>query len=199
MRARYYTILLTILLITAFPVVGAWYLYHYASVVGGQTNRGQLISPPVPVASFGITNQLGAELGAADWGDKWWLVFVEPKQCDKACQDNLYKIRQIQTALGKNSDRVERMLVITRDTAQQPVDELLAHQYKGTELAWIDLQKYANAISSLSSQQQQAALSSGYLYVLDPQKHVMMAYQAQTDGRDVLKDLEHLLKLSHIG
>ena len=43
---------------------------------------------------------------------KWTLVFFTENDCDKTCQEKLYKLRQIRLAIGKDREKVERLLVV---------------------------------------------------------------------------------------
>lgn len=160
----------------------------------GHTNQGQLIQPPVPVASLNLETLSGeplAERFAAGPADPQWLMVVAAGECGRSCEELLYLARQANIALGKNASRVSRAAVvgsITGDLAARwPTEYRLMERLRpisGTTPDW------PLGISPENEPR---------LLLVDPFGNVMMHYGPENSGQDMLKDLKHLLKLSQVG
>ena len=142
------------------------------------TNRGQLINPPVRV---GLIEE------ALKNYDVWLLIQPVDENCDTDCKQMLYLSRQVITGLGKDSDRVARIVIPNKNInisfRQHLVDE---HP---------DVRVMPANSAPLTS----IASASPSAFLVDPNGNVMMFYTLETSGRPMLKDLKHLLKISNIG
>ncbi len=180
--------LLLIVTIAFAPVIGAYLLYFYlpAMVPTARSNHGQLISPPLEASA------LGPEL--ADFAGRWTMIApVAGTDCNEACDHHLYLARQVHVALGKDSDRVERVLLHS-GLLDAGLSARLADHYPAMKRLPVS----PEALSLL------AAAASGCapgdcLFLADPLGNVMMYYEPGTEGGDLLADLKHLLRLSNIG
>ena len=61
------------------------------------TNKGELLSPPVDMRVLQTSQQ----------EPKWKLLYVLPEVCNVDCENALYIIALVRSALGKESDRAE--------------------------------------------------------------------------------------------
>ncbi|MGC8119688.1 hypothetical protein [Marinobacter sp. VGCF2001] len=160
----------------------------------GQTNQGRLVQPPVPVAQLNLQTADNAPLQArfgADLTDPKWLLLVAAERCTEACEQLLYLSRQVNIALGKNAPRIGRAAVIgslPADLARRwPEEYRLMERLQpvaGTTPAWP---------GGVEPGQQPRIL------LIDPFGNIMMHYGTEHTGKQMLKDLKHLLKLSQIG
>ena len=149
------------------------------------TNKGQLISPPLDVSS----------LDTKQPEPKWKLVYVLPEICNQACENALYSIIQVRSALGKHSDRAE-VLVITHEKSNSAQITSLEKNQKVRLLS-----------SDLLSVQQvfKDDIREG-IFIADTLNNVILRYSLQIDpkksvldSRDILSDMRKVLKLSRIG
>ncbi|HEA51174.1 hypothetical protein [Marinobacter antarcticus] len=160
----------------------------------GHTNQGVLIKPTVPVADLRLETLSGEPLMkrfSAAQTDPQWLLLVAAGNCDSRCEELLYLARQANIALGKNADRVSRAAVLGEVggdlAARWPTEYRLMERLvsaKGTKPAWpegVDPAKEPR------------------IMLVDPFGNVMMHYGPENSGKDMLKDLKHLLKLSQVG
>lgn len=161
---------------------------------GGHTNHGRLVQPPVPVAELYLTGADGRPLAqrfAPQLADSQWLMMVVAEQCGGDCEQLLYRVRQVNIALGKNAPRVGRAAWLGQVPAglagrwdrEYGAMERLAGDGKGAP-QWPVGVDPATAPAIL---------------LIDPLGNVMMHYGSDNSGEDLLKDLKHLLKLSRIG
>lgn len=198
--------LLLILLATfVIPFVIGDFAYKQGWYKGGQTNKGQLIQPPVAFAGFKAVDASGKTLDASFAKGKWWLLYVVPADCDTACRNRLFQMRQVPRALGKEAERVRQVLVTTSPLSAE-TEALIAHEFP----EFVRLQAQAAAIdAALAPAPGNAggkASQAGQLYLMDPMGWLMLDYAPEPDEKasvikaeDILKDLQKLLKNSRIG
>lgn len=149
------------------------------------TNKGTLLTPPVDMSTLG-TSQLEP---------KWKLLYVLPEVCAIECENALYSIAQVRSALGKESDRAE-VLVITHEKSNTEQLNLLKEK-----------QHIRLLNTTLKSLQQvfKDAETDG-IFIADTLDNVILRYplqqeqeQAVLHSRDILSDMRKVLKLSRIG
>lgn len=195
--------ILLILLLSSFvlPFVIGDLAYKHNWYSGGKTNRGQLITPPVAVSALALRDSQGKALSADVTKAKWWLVYAMPSQCESACRNRLFQMRQTTVALGKEADRVRRLLVLTAPLSAETT-ALLAREFPG----FIQVQANTLAVDKAFARVTKNASSAGNLYVMDPMGWMMLFYTAEADEKtsiikaeDILMDLKKLLKDSRIG
>src|SRR3990167_2301004 len=85
----------------ALPVLVAYILLKtgwYTSA--GTSNRGLLIDPPLAFDAVPLFAADGNAIPADQLRKKWWIVYVMPAECDTACRNSLFQMRQVNQALG---------------------------------------------------------------------------------------------------
>ncbi len=198
-------LLLVALAVFVIPFLAALLLHKtglYKAV--GTTNRGTLITPPVAFDSLPLTDAQGEPIASEALAARWWMVYVIPPQCDAACRNTLYQMRQVHKALGPDQDRVATMLIATT-ALPQDYRALIAEEFSELTVAHTEpeaLQQWFTDTENDGLKQQQ----TGLLYLVDTMGAVFMYYPTYADeqesilkGRDLLKDLQKVLKLSKIG
>jgi len=161
----------------AAPFALAWLAYWLDWAPGATSNYGELITPPRPIP--------GAPLGALR--GRWVLVSFDAAGCDAYCEKKLYFMRQMRRAQGKDQDRVERLWVLTDGAA--PRAELLA-AIEGTRI---------ERAGALPAQFPAAGALTDHIYVVDPLGNLMMRFPRDPDPKQMIRDLQRLLKTSRIG
>lgn len=142
----------------------------------GTANRGALIQPPVA-----INELVSAQSNDRSPSHTWKILFIQPQQCDIACENSLFVLEQLIPALGPDKKRVEKWVL--HPAERQSINERLQHALN----------------TPLPSE-------AAHLYLVDPDGFIFMHYpahstreQAIKEGLDIVKDLKHALKLSRIG
>lgn len=161
--------------------------------------HGQLVEPPRALPESGLHQANGSALVSAELRGKWLLVLPVRDICAAPCLDNLQKMAQTQLALGKEQNRVRRVLLINRvlspGVASAPPlpAQLVALQARFPGLVVADVPPDAADIwrSALDG-------DGGVIHVVDPHAKLMMRYPEGQDARGVLKDLERLIRVSWI-
>lgn len=160
----------------------------------GHTNNGTLIQPPVPVQTLSLETASGKPLEqrfGLDKADPQWMLMVVSGHCDSRCEELLYLARQVNIALGKNASRVSRAAAL----GSIPAD--LAGRWQ-QEYSLMERLSPATGTTPAWPAGVNPAREPRILLV-DPMGNLMMHYGSGNTGKELLKDLKHLLKISQLG
>ncbi len=209
-RRSYFTALLLIFTVLG-PMVGAYLIYSTGSGIPEATvNKGDLLFPPVNVSHLPIDNSGTVQTllpGEAQEKRKWRLVIPVSSSCDEACMGNLYTTQQVQKRLGKDANRLERILVLLEhgkttennlntESDASVVDQLSLpqHYFNNLQIGSTELnewQRYFSDTSALNSFQNDSVI------LVDQEGFAMMSYAKGFQGNDLLDDLKRLLRYSY--
>lgn len=160
----------------------------------GHTNNGVLITPVVPVSELQLQTRSGQPLEARFGPDKpeaQWMMLVVSGDCGGDCEQLLYLARQVNIALGKNANRVSRAAAL----GSVPAD--LAQRWNSEYSLMERLQPAPGAAPAWPAGVNPE--KTPRILLVDPFGNLMMHYGTGNTGKEVLKDLKHLLKISQIG
>ena len=176
----------------ALPIAASWFFYLNPELLPkGRTNRGQLIEPPRPVADLELGMPGGGLLRLDSLQPSWALLTLAPPPCDDHCQRTLVDFRQIRKALAENAERLERLLILLpQETAGSPGPSKA--EYAGTRVA-IASEPF---LAALSGSPRLKEIPVNEVFIIDPRGSLMMRYGADASPKDILKDLERLMKAS---
>lgn len=189
-----------LVLIFLAPTFVAWVM-HNSSEQGwrpeGTTNRGILVHPARPL-DLPADLQIG-DIALNDYlQGKWTLLYIGSSDCDDACSNNLYKMRQIRLAQNENMNRVQRLLLVTDSAISESFAGLLEQEHPKMDVSTMtagQLEQLAPyfLIDGVAMQ------GAERVYFIDPLGNLMMYYSQDADPGGMLKDLKKLLKFSKIG
>jgi len=174
----------------ALPTLAAWFLYlHPQYLPATRVNRGQLLEPQVPInAATGLIRLDGVPFDLSVLEGRWTLVRLESAPCTQACREHLIAQRQIRLALGESRLGVERLLVLTGvGDAASPLPD-----FAGLHVARVQGAAGDRLLATLG----ESSRALGRDYVLDPMGRLILRYAPDAPAKDILKDLERLLKAS---
>lgn len=160
----------------------------------GHTNEGNLVQPLVPVQALELQTADGlpfADRFSVGVEDPQWQMLVAAGTCTEQCEQLLYLARQVNIALGKNAPRVSRAAWLGAVPAESKTS--LSQQYPAFEQLQVAPGQTPAWPVGLSPEQQPG------IFLVDPFGNVMMHYSPDHTGKQILKDLKHLLKLSQVG
>ncbi|MEW6589641.1 MAG: hypothetical protein AB1418_01245 [Pseudomonadota bacterium] len=178
-----------LLLIGVFVLpVAAAYLSYFGWRPSGHTNYGELITVTPLQHTAGVTHD-GTPFDLKALQGKWIMVHVGPAACDAACTQQLYLMRQLRVAQGREQSRIERLWVLTDATA---VDAALLGEHAGLHV-W----RPTNA--AFVEQFPAGGDRAAHIFVVDPLGNLMLRFPEQPDPKGIMKDLKLLLKASQIG
>ena len=85
------------------------------------TNQGELVVPARAINNLDLQTLDGKAVKFNDFHQKWTMIYFANAACDELCLKNLYQMRQVYIALGKEQDRCQRIFVLT---SIAPIDQL---------------------------------------------------------------------------
>jgi hypothetical protein len=176
--------LLLLIAVFVLPVIFAYMALQFDWFNKASTNRGELLQPVIEAAS--LINESDV---------KWHLLYIIPVDCDVACENALYAVKQIFAATGKHSDRVNALFIYDEKSSVNAVAKVKA--FGGANV----LQKSQENVNEVFKN-----TNINAIFISDTLHNVVLRYpvtddkqQAIMDSRDILSDLKKLLKLSRIG
>ena len=197
-KSNRFTIIAFLALFTL-PVIIAWTAYFsgwFESV--NTTNNGEWVTPILAFEDYSPVYSENSPVVLAP-GETWKLIMpakvasCQNDDTDKKCLINLYLMGQTHIALGKNNERLERILY--NGTASYTEEQL-----KALKERFLDVKVVNNSSGTSKS------LPDNYIYIIDPVGNIILRYpfvDKQEDiflsGKGILKDLKKLLKLSRLG
>jgi cytochrome oxidase Cu insertion factor (SCO1/SenC/PrrC family) len=184
-------IILAVIFVLPFTVAATMHLLH---VKPGGRSYGDLVNPPRGLKFPVLHSVQGKLFGAEQWQKKWNVVTVDAAGCAEACQAQVYTLRQVHASLGKEAQRVQRVLLIPTEVKGQTLLDLQKKYPDLIILAGADTETVAFANEfNLSGQ------STEDVYLVDPLGNLMMIYSKNKDPKGLRSDLTRLLKNSWAG
>ena len=190
--------LLTIIAIFAVPLILATIYLQMVRMSGGRvgdTSRGQLIQPAVPLTEFSLQKQEG-EFKLDDVRGIWTLLYMPAGECLEKCELQLYYMRQVRLALNQRMDRVQRV-VLTESPTQLNAD--LQAEHLGLVVATGTAEEQAALRDQVRAAEAGMEDMTDAIYMIDPLGNVMLRFPSDLPPKSMLKDIVHLLKVSRIG
>ena len=184
---------ISLVLVFASPFIGGWLALYVFELRPESMNYGSLVQP-VKKLQWPLLSSVSGERYENGFGRKWTFLLFANDSCSEKCQSNLYYMRQIRTLLGRDTPRLQNVLVMT-GVVDSALNSFLVE--------YPDLVVIPNSNQILESQLQNPDVeqvgSTPRLYLVDPDNNYMMYYPAEIDHYRVLDDIKKLMKLSQIG
>ncbi len=165
------------------PVVGS-YIAYYIWQPQGRSNFGELIQGyALPEASLPTAG--GGMFPLKQLRGKWLLVQIDKAECNSACQNKLYAMRQARLMQGKNQDRIARVWLVDGETlpGTSPDGVWVLNAYHSPVLGQFPVKTTAH----------------DHIFVVDPLGNVVLRYSGPLQPAKMAKDLKRLLQASRIG
>lgn len=183
---------LLIVFIFTVPFVISYYLskdYHAGRELQ-TSNYGSFINPIVELSQSTFDDYSGENLNVNQHLTKWSLIYRMPENCSQRCSDEIYLIRQVNIALGKDMNRLERVIVLNQTIPSSEIDDLVI-KYPKAIVVKNNSSTFINEINKITDRY--------VLLLTDPLGNVILGYDEGFEGKKLLKDIKKLLKLSKIG
>jgi cytochrome oxidase Cu insertion factor (SCO1/SenC/PrrC family) len=189
-RSRQRRLLIGVALMFFAPLGFSFLLYYgHGWHPGGHVNKGELVQPvrPLPAAALPLAG--GGDTDSEVLRRKWTLLYVQRGACDENCMRHLYDTRQVRTALDREMNRVQRMLIADADCCDmRQLREL------HPDLIVVRAAPAAQPLLALLP-----AVNTDRTYLIDPLGNLMMYYDPDSKPKGMLQDMKRLLQLSQIG
>jgi hypothetical protein len=156
------------------PFAAALFLYY--------APFGQTWLPQLPGSRELLTAPLALP---PDWqgmgGARWQLIYARMAACERQCAQHLARLEQVQLALGRDQERVQRVLWHVGDLPDLGDQELVAHA--------LDDDVGRGVAEALDAER----LKSGRVFVANPRGLVVVSYPPDVEQKELLRDLKRLL------
>ena len=156
------------------PFAVALLIYYAApSLLPQLPGSRELLEQPVP---------LPAQWRNADEAaGAWQLIYARMTPCEQQCAQQLGRLLQVQLALGRDQNRVRRVVwhvgslpdLGDRDLTRMSLDDAAGR----------------DIVAALGAER----MVDGRLYVADPRGEVILSYPADVEQKELLRDLKRLL------
>ncbi len=190
--------LILIFALFAVPLLLATLWFHAVRMSGGSwgnTAKGQLITPAVPLDGVALTEN-GQAFEIDGFRGKWTILYVPNKlACSELCGEHLYQIRQLRLALNHRMERVQRVVLLD----QEAVPEAIAEAQVGLRVVSGTNEQREAFLEQLKAPTASFDPVSDAIYLVDPFGNLMMRFSPDQLPDQVHKDLKRLLKASRIG
>lgn len=178
--------LLILLALLCAPVLIS-YAIHYSGYRPGSMNYGELIDFRV-MEGDGVNQFDNTIFRARDMHSKWTMLMVDSGNCDEACREKIYYMRQVRTVQNKEMHRVERVWLIDDDLSVNPA---LFEEFEGT---FFVNAKGSELLASIPADKP----NHDHIYLVDPLGNLMMRFPKKADPSLMVKDIKHLLHVSQV-
>ncbi len=170
-----------------------WLFYMPNSWQNSSTNHGTLIIPVQPLDDFKMSSLDGELWEHEQFTGKWTLLYIGDESCDLYCEANLFKMRQVRLALGRDSKRIQlKYLGLHNHQSKRAIENIIS-KYTGMKIAWFDRPVVDKALPQFKD------FPIHRVYVIDSIGNLMMWYSKDATSKGMKKDLKRLLKVSKVG
>jgi len=169
------------------PIFVSWYLVFFSDYKEGikTLNNGELISPIINLSNLDMKAFSDDKVHSHD--RTWILAFLINEKCDESCQEKLYQIRQIRLAIGKDKDKLERLVIANANLDWGTYKK----EYPGQKYIDASIINFDGIVSVFKIN---AELKADSIYLIDPYGNLMMQYKNGTEPTGIIKDIERLIR-----
>lgn len=173
----------------AAPVLASYFTF-YVIQPRGQA-YGELITPTVDLpARLTLHDLNGKAVAAETLKGQWLLTLVQSGDCDEACEKQLFMQRQLREMLGKERDKVDKLLLLADDAPLKPaLQQALAQPGAAVTV----LRAPRAELEDWLKPAEGGALRD-HLFVIDPMGRWMLRSPAAPIPGKIKADLNRLLK-----
>lgn len=165
-------------LIALLPVLVAWALALSGNRLTFETkNHGELLPSGIQLPEQFLSHFDG----------KWGLMVIS-QACADGCQQQLYRLQQLHTALGQELQRVQPLWLSAENVGTPPADINFSQIRHRADVDFIDWFNH-----------QQLSWQDHSIWLIDPRGNLVMRFRPELEGKAMLADINWLLKASHIG
>ncbi len=172
----------------AAPVLASYFSFYVLNLRGDA--YGDLIVPTVDLPpALKLTNLQGQPVLAESLKGQWLLTLVQDSSCDADCEKRLFAQRQLREMLGKERDKVDKLLLLPDDAPLRP--ELAAALAQGVPVTVLrapreELQAWLKPAQGHALQE--------HFFLIDPMGRWMLRWPVAPDPSKLKRDLDRLIR-----
>lgn len=159
----------------------------------GTSNKGLLLMPGTPLSELSLTDQQGKSWRLGDQRRAWRLLLPVADGCGESCRERLLLTRQVHVRLDKHAHRLDRLLLNLGDPLAADTLAQLRAEHPHLIVLNGDRNAFANLLAGTNAPWDGETVK---VYVVDQGGVAMLAYLPAHGGKDMLADLNHLMKYS---
>ena len=186
--------LLALIIVFLSPFIGGWMALYVFDLKPASGNYGELITP-VQRLEWPTLEALDGETHTGGFGRKWTLLMFAGDDCAELCRTNLFYMRQLRTLLGRDTLRLQNVLI----TARPLSEEMRIYLMEFPNLKVVQGYRNPGLYRQFDLPGEAEVGNAPKLYLVDPDQNLMMHYPAEIDQDLMLRDINKLWKISQIG
>lgn len=183
-------ILTTIFGMGIIPLFIGLFLFYNPQYLSGKTiERGELLSPPLDARPW---------LGESE---TWRLVLLATDECLEECQQMIYFGRQTHEALKEERERRVSRVILIKDDVTMSSDVLDALESQSPPISTVFVSE-DDLRELFGSQFPNLDEINTNMFIVDPLGNLILRYDEVKNikkAKELLKDINHLLRASRIG
>lgn len=191
--------LIIVLAIFIVPAAFTWLMANLEQFRPTKTkNHGDFIIPIRALQQVALHDDKDNAYGLAEVKGKWTIIYFGVAECDRICEDILYKTRQSRLAQSVEMKRVKRVYVLLDRLPGASLKKILK-EHADLSVVTGDKQALDAILRQFEIADKNPAKTAQRVYIIDPLGNLMMSYPKGFSAKGMIKDLLHLLKASRIG
>ena len=180
-----------LLLIFVLPILGAHWLYYKGNqFIGHYSNHGKLLNPYVDLTQLPLNNLQNLPIQEKPFAHHWTLLSLANEDSDSL--NKLYTLRQIRLMLGKNQDKIQRVLLIYGSSIPNKQNLSIDSIFRVTKDTSIAIGPYTGTRLFFIHQKDWPNQLNGY-FIVDPRGQLIMVYTPPINPKHIMQDLQKLI------
>lgn len=176
------------------PIGAAFWLYS----IGGTentVNKGEFVKPGVQILEMGLKDLNGDAAKEEQLYGRWHMMYFMESDCKGLCEETIYSMRQIKTAMHKESDRITNLLIHFDENISDSFQARIKTHYANFDRYFADRGVFNQQLGFTGDE----LMRKRMVFIIDPIGNVILQYNKDKSAKDIISDFKRLLKASQIG
>lgn len=187
---------LIIISVVLLPMVTAYVMFHAGIGIPNSTiNKGDLLDPPQAISDTQLHTLEGTAWDVHAQPKKWRLLIPGLRDCNETCKQNLYLTRQVHIRLAEKAGRVERWYLLLDEQLSPATQDFLNSEHPHMPVMQVAAHEFKQLLASTNLPEH--AIADGRYFLMDQEGFIMMSYDPQHQGKELLDDIKRMLKYSY--
>ena len=169
----------------------------------GTTNQGMLLNPVIDLVPSQILDSAGQFWPSVD-DHRWALIVAVEGPCLPVCIERIEELARLKIRLNRKANRLQigileflsQNLEVPTDAGESVLLERLNIERLSLLIDEVNEEPNEDLHNRLNSTNMPALGTVPVVLMVNPANQIMMAYDAEHSGNQILEDLKHLLALS---